>query len=113
MNLDSAVFYVKDLNKSIEFFQGILGLEIEFQQGDNFVNFLFDNGVRLGLKKAAEQREIPGSQTIFVKTADAESDLNKFQVMGLPTSELVEFDWGKIFSVYDPDGNRIEFAERQ
>jgi predicted enzyme related to lactoylglutathione lyase len=113
MDLDSAVFYTNDIPKIIEFYQNIIGLKIEYQQEEKFVSFLFPNNVRLGIKKAVEDREKPGAQTIFIGVTNIESFYQKFKSMHLDfLKELVDLPWGKEFSVADPDGNKIEFIER-
>lgn len=88
-------------------------MKIKYQQGERFVSFFFENSVKLGIKKAIEKREIPGAQTIFIESKDAKADYERMKEMKAPlSSELETHDWGKMFSINDPDGNKIEFFER-
>jgi predicted enzyme related to lactoylglutathione lyase len=92
----------------------VLGLEIKYQQGDKFVSFLFSNDVRLGIKKAVEEREIPGAQTIFIQSQDAKADFEKFKAKGIHLpSDVEEKVWGNVFRIFDPDGNKIMFVEKK
>lgn len=60
MNFDSAIFYSNDIEKVISFYEGKLGLELDENQDGKYVSFKFANGVKLGIKKAMEDREVPG-----------------------------------------------------
>lgn len=41
MNLDSAIFYSQDLDKVIPFYQEVIGLKLEYQQGKSMYLFYF------------------------------------------------------------------------
>lgn len=113
MELESAVFYSHDILKVIPFYTEVLGLKIERQQ-ERFVAFDFDNGVQLGIKNQTEEREIPGYQTIFIKTNNIEKQYADMKSKNVPFyKELVEHQYGKDFSILDPDGNKILFIQRQ
>lgn len=114
MKLDSAVFYTKDIPVIIDYYENAIGLELEYRQGDKYVSFLFENGIRLGIKKAVEEREIPGSQTCFFAVADVKAEYEKAKEKKLNIrKELVDPPWGIVFSVLDPDGNKIQFIQRK
>lgn len=49
MKLHSAVFYSKDLKPLKELYVDFLGAKIE-RESDTFMSFIFENGVRLGIK---------------------------------------------------------------
>ena len=112
--LDAVVFYTNDIDKIIDFYTYQIGLELEYRSGDKYASFLFDNGVRLGIKKAAEKREIPGSQTFFLSVKNAKIEYKNAQKKGLKIyKELIEETWALEFSVLDPDGNKIEFVQNK
>ena len=71
MDLDSTVLYSNNIEEVTKFYQDVVGLELDYRQGDKFVSFKFSNGVRLGIKKAVENREKPGAQTFFIGVDDA------------------------------------------
>lgn len=113
MNLDSAVFYSKDIKVISEFYLNIIGLELDYKQGDDYVSFWFENKVRLGIKKAVKEREIPGSQTVFISTDKVEELYQKYKQSNQSFyKELKTEEWGKNFAILDPDGNKIEFVDR-
>lgn len=114
MKLHSAVFYSKDITILKEFYVDFLEATLEYQTGERFISFVFENGYRLGIKKADKEREVPGSQTIFVEVPHIDNWYKKAQDYKQNIyKELVEQSWGKSFSVLDPDGNKIEFIEER
>jgi len=115
MKLDSAVFYSNDIEKVVSFYKDILGFIVEYQQGDKYVSFIFPNDARLGIKRKVEEREIPGAQTVFVSLeSDIESLYESLKQKNVPIyKELITQDWGKNFSILDPDGNKVQFIEKQ
>jgi catechol 2,3-dioxygenase-like lactoylglutathione lyase family enzyme len=113
MELDSAIFYTRDLNKIISFYTDIIGLTLEAKNGEYYASFIFDNGSKIGIKVADEEREIPGNQTIILSTHKIDeiySNLKKAEVVFY--SDIVDQPWGRHFSVLDPDGNKVEFVQR-
>jgi len=115
IKLDSAVFYSNDIEKVVSFYRDILGFVIEYQQGDEYVSFIFPNDARLGIKRKVEEREMPGAQTVFISLEDGiESLYEGLKQKNVPIhKELVVQDWGKNFSILDPDGNKVQFVEKQ
>jgi predicted enzyme related to lactoylglutathione lyase len=116
MKLDSAVFYSNDINKVVEFYTTLLNIKVEYQRGDKYVSFLFDNGVRLGIKKAVEEREIPGAQTIFIQVENIEEYFNEVKNKNVTILKPLTnegFDIGSNFSILDPDKNKIQFISRE
>jgi catechol 2,3-dioxygenase-like lactoylglutathione lyase family enzyme len=114
MQLDSAVFYTNDIEKVVRFYVDVLGFKVEYQQGDKYVSFIFPNNARLGIKKKVEEREHPGAQTVFVSVETGlEEFYNNLKQKSVSIyKELVTQDWGKNFSILDPDGNKVQFVEK-
>ena len=112
--LDSVIFYTNDIQSVTEFYTEQIGLKLDERTGDKYVSFLFDNGVKLGIKKSVEKREIPGAQTFFMAIDDATAEYAKAKSKGLNfLKELVEEAWAFEFSILDPDGNKIEFVQNK
>ncbi len=112
--LDAVVFYTNDIDAVLDFYTNQIGLKLEYWSGDKYASFLFDNGIKLGLKKATEKREIPGSQTFILAVEDAKTEYAKAQEKGLNIyKKLVEEEWAIEFSVLDPDGNKVEFVQNK
>lgn len=115
MKLDSAVFYSNDIDKIVSFYKDILGFVVEYQQGDKYISFIFPNDARLGIKRKAEGREKPGAQTVLVSLENGIEILyESLKQKNISIyKELVIQDWGKNFSILDPDGNKVQFVEKQ
>lgn len=112
--LDSVIFYTNDIQTAVEFYSEQIGLQLDERTGDKYVSFRFDNGVKLGIKKAVEGREIPGAQTFFLAVDDATGEYAKAKAKGLSIfKELVDEPWALEFSMLDPDGNKIEFVQKK
>lgn len=114
MNLDAVCFYSNDIEKVVDFYTNKLGLALDYRVGDKFVSFKFDNGIRLAIKKANEEREIPGAQTMFMQSKDAKTDYELMKSKGVDFyKELTIEAWGTEFAILDPDKNKIEFQQRK
>lgn len=113
MKLDGAVLYSNNIEKVTKFYQDVIGLELDYRQGDKFVSFKFSNGVRLGIKKAVEKREKPGAQTFFIGVDDAKSEYAEMKKKGIKFyKELTVEPWAIEFAILDPDKNKVEFLQR-
>jgi predicted enzyme related to lactoylglutathione lyase len=113
-NLDSTVLYTNNISVAVDYYTNKIELNLEYRQNDKYASFIFDNNVRLGIKKASEEREKPGSQTFFLAVNDANSEYVKAKQKDLNIDkELTDEDWGLEFSVLDPDGNKIEFLQKK
>lgn len=113
MQLDSAIFYTKDLNKTVEFYRDTLGFEVDYVQENRFASFNL-GGAKLGIKQAKEEREVPGHQTIFVSIPDIEKFYQEIQQKQLNIlKSLTHDDWATNFSILDPDGNKIQFIQEK
>ena len=110
MEVINAILYVSDLEQSKRFYIEELGLEAS-NEDERFV--AFDTGpCSLSIKVVEEEREIAGAQTIVlkVKTVDELFTRHK-RASNRVYSGLVQEEWGRTFSILDPDGNRIELVQ--
>lgn len=113
MILDAVCFYTNNLEKAVDFYQNTLQLKLQFKKEDKIAFFQFENQTRLAIKKAVETREVPGKQTLFAQTDNAAKDYHKLKEKGVPFHKhLVKEPWGEEFAILDPDGNKIEFTQR-
>ena len=114
MKLDSAVLYSTDIDKALSFYQDVIGLELDYRNGNNFVSFNFSNGASLGIKKAVEKREVPGTQAFIIGVENANSEYEAMKKKGAKFyKELTEESWGVEFAILDPDNNKVEFIQRK
>jgi catechol 2,3-dioxygenase-like lactoylglutathione lyase family enzyme len=114
MKLDSAIFYSNSIKEAISFYRDILGFNLEYQQGDKYVSFVFLNGARLGIKHRSEDREVPGFQTVFASVGEEIDKLyNLLKTKDVKIySELALKSCGREFSILDPDKNKVLFIQR-
>src|SRR5260221_14057601 len=99
MNLHTAIFYSNDIN-AVESFYKALGFKVEARNGDFYLSIIFDNGVRLGIKKATEEREVSGKQTVIVEVENVAEWFEKAKQQKLNFyKELKEEAWGTTFSI--------------
>jgi predicted enzyme related to lactoylglutathione lyase len=113
MDLDSAVFYSKNIKRIADFYQNFLGLKLHSRQGDKFVSFIFPNGGKLSIRIEKGEREIAGHQTAFLTCKNIEEKFEELKGKGanLINPELEVFDWGTKFDILDPDNNKIQFTK--
>ena len=112
MDLDSAILYTNDINRIRDFYENVVGLKVEYQDGDHYVSFVFLNGVKLGINKSVLPREKPGGQTFFIRVNDIQIQYEKYQKLHFDFYEKFEkYNWGTYFAILDPDGNKIGFVQ--
>ena len=112
MKLHSAVFYTNDIDAVEDFYTNKLGLALDYRAGEKFISFLLSNDTKLGIKKATEEREIPGAQTVFLQVDDVNAWYTKAQDMNLNIlKELTEESWATNFSILDPDKNKVQIIQ--
>lgn len=112
MDFDSAIFYTNDIKRIRDFYENVVGLKFDYQDGDHFVSFIFPNGAKLGINKSVLEREKPGVQTIFIRTDDVKKEYEKYKKLGFEFYEpYKEYHWGTYFAILDPDGNKIGFIQ--
>lgn len=112
MNLGSAVFYTKDVDKIQDFYQNVMGFELNSRQGDRFVSFKFSNGAKLSIRIEKGEREVAGHQTAFITSDDIKADYNRLKEKGANiVTEVEDYDWGAKFDIMDPDNNKVEFIQ--
>jgi lactoylglutathione lyase len=119
--ISAIILLVKDLNKSIDFYNNVLGMEKK-QESEDWVEFMKQGTVLalhpIGKKsKSDEQKKISrnaksGNILIGFNVSDLESvcnDLNKKNVKFYKVLKNESF--GKHAIIEDPEGNLISLAE--
>lgn len=112
MDLDSAVFYSKDIEKIADFYTNFMGFTLHSRQGDKFVSFIFPNGGKLSIRIEKGDREIAGHQTVFISCDDIEEQYRQMKEKNANFyQELKKFEWGTSFEILDPDNNKVSFIK--
>lgn len=113
IDLDSAIFYTKNIARIIDFYTNKLGLKLEYNENNYFASFIFPSGKKLGIRQEKGERERAGHQTVFLSVDDIEKEFEKIQSGEFDIyRELENHSWGKAFAIMDPDNNKIEFIEK-
>ena len=98
-------YSVKDLDKSLEFYQNTLGLKLLFKN-DDWAEFEID-GQRIALHK---KENIPscGGAVVSFHADPIEEVIEQLKKKGVKfTEELQTFPYGKLAGFIDPDGNLV------
>ncbi len=113
MIVHSCVFYTADISRVKEFYTKVMNLKIE-RENEDYISFLLDNDVRIGIKKGGtKEREIGGHGTVFIKVDKIDEFYRdmKSKEVGF-YKDLTVQPWATSFSILDPDGNKIEFVDK-
>ena len=113
------IIRVQDLERSLEFYEGLLGLERGYQwppEGEGELGFAV---VRLGewalgLTQADRTYEPDDRYELCFYTADVDETVGELRAHGVPVlHEPEDMPWGERMAwVADPDGNRIHLTAR-
>ncbi|HJP67939.1 MAG TPA: VOC family protein [Sphingomicrobium sp.] len=110
MRIQYAILYTSDIDRVRAFYSTLLKAQ-PVEDLEYFVGFALD-GPMLGIKRSSEPREQPGCQTVIIACQNAEEMHNACVALGAPIVQEIEVaEWGKNFSILDPDGNKVEFVE--
>lgn len=103
---------VSDLERSIEFYEGVFGLSPYFTS-NVFAAFGVSGSVFGLYTEAAYSRDLTrGNSTVtYVRVSDIDSEFERIRQLGVTLEDQSVLDEGPIslFMFKDPDGNAIEF----
>ncbi len=115
MRLKNILITVRDMQKSIAFYQQLFGLTVV---SDNDGNVILSEGLVLQDRAVWEQflgkRVVPQSNAseLYFEESNLEAFANKLERYEEPVTYVnrwMEHSWGqKVIRFYDPDGNLIE-----
>ena len=115
MELKNTLIVVKDIDKSLKFYQDLFGLELI---QDNDGNMILSEGLVLQAEsywRLFLQKEVTwhtNSRELYFEESDIEGFIRKLEAL-YPETEyvnpLMTHSWGQqVVRFYDPDGNLIE-----
>jgi len=108
----NTILYCSKWNETVAFYENKLKLEVA-ASFEWFVEFKLNDGSCLSV--ANEERASIGSSggqglTIAIKIDDLMETHSHLKEAGLNPTLIKDHPWGaKVFYIYDPEGNRIEF----
>lgn len=110
MKIQYAILYTSDIAKVRSFYSTLLK-EQPVEDLEHFIGFAL-GGPMLGIKLSSEPREQPGCQTVIITCQNAEEMLAECRAVGARIVQDIRVEeWGRNFSILDPDGNKVEFVE--
>jgi catechol 2,3-dioxygenase-like lactoylglutathione lyase family enzyme len=106
------ILYCRRWQETVDFYRHGLKLEITAAR-DWFIEFRLNDHACLSIADMArtsmQGRPVQGV-TIAMKVADIASTHQRLEEAGLHPQAIRDHSWGaKVFYLYDPDGNRLEF----
>ena len=109
----SAYYVVDNMDRAVEFYTGILGLDVKFRDGDRWTQFDV-NGTAVALADADEGSVPPGGgATVVLEVEDLTAMRAKLEEKNVTVNDTVDMDGhGKYFTAVDPAGNIVQIFAR-
>ena len=114
----SAMVYVSDLERSVQFFGQTLGLEVVANAPGHFAMLRAQNGFLLGLHPAGPNSPMPGTAGAirigFSVAIPLEEVVDSLRTAGVTMADKIAVDGGNIRTIgfEDPDGNPMFLVEQ-
>jgi predicted enzyme related to lactoylglutathione lyase len=111
VQLVEVVVYVRDMQRAIEFYRNVIGLEVEFESAGWTT---FHTGPCMLALHATESRECgTGEPDPTFLVADADAERERLVAAGVEVTGIREPVAGvHVFDARDPDGNRFSLESR-
>lgn len=112
-----ASIYVTDMKRAVEFYQGVLGLTLQSQIGDEWAEFQAGPSLTLGLHIARPPETVaagtPGAVNVEFHVAGTMEDaVSSLANRGAAIEgEISNYEHVRIAKLRDPDGNAVLLAE--
>ena len=113
--LDNIYYFVKDVEESLKFYSGVLGLEV-LDKSEHWASLSL-NRVRLGLHKAGASEFLQSAQkragaTVTLSVNDIEHAYETLKLRGVKFLDAISHNpWGSHVSFQDPDGNLLDLRQ--
>lgn len=106
--------YVRDLNRSLGFYRGLLGIPLEADSEDpHWAEAVLEGGTRFAIHLAGDQTppQVPGTVRVNFEVADIRAAVERLRVAGVAPGDVEREPWGSMAEVIDPDGYVVELLE--
>lgn len=111
MKLTNTIFFVQDINKSLDFYQKI-GFKVAEHVEKSANLKTGEEEIFLTITEPKNGRELPGKQACTFANKNVEGLYEKLKMLSTPLAEeLRDLPDGKTFAISDPDGNKINFTQ--
>jgi predicted enzyme related to lactoylglutathione lyase len=110
--LDHVWLWVRDMDRALAFYEGVVGLTLLRRHGDDWSE-LDAGGARLGLHGAGDRGEPEAGGTIVFRVDDLDLARAGLEERGVRFHERIGEVEGRLrfASFEDPDGNRLQIIE--
>jgi lactoylglutathione lyase len=111
-NISVVYLYVRDMERSLTFYRGLLGIPLEGDE--HWVEATFPGGTRFALHAAPDGKDDLSSGTVSVslEVEDVDRATEFLRADGVEVRETMREDWGTAADVVDPDGYTITLFQR-
>jgi len=108
-----SVLYVSDLKRATRFYVDVLGFETDAAADNPIYSEMLAGDLKFGLHAptSARERARVGQQRLYFRVADVAAHRKRILACGAEAGPIEETDWMTMFSVTDPDGHQITFAQ--
>ena len=112
--IDFTMYAVKDLKRSIKFYNKTLGLKIYGKPGKSWAEFEAGKDILVIGNWGFDKKKVGGGATVGLAVADVKSALKELRKKGVKIIDDY-YETGVCFgsTIADPDGNRIYLHQRK
>jgi lactoylglutathione lyase len=108
----SVVFlYVRDLERSLAFYRGVLGIPLRAEEDGWAEARLGDARFALHVAHEGVGELSSGSVHLDFEVRDADAATERVRAAGFEVVEVTREEWGTAVTVVDPDGYRIQLYQ--
>lgn len=113
MNFDSAILYVKDIEKTKTFYTEKLGFIFDHQENNIYLSLKVNRNdhVFVAFYAKKDYEKLRGKQTFMIRTDNIKDEYDVIRKSVNIFKPLKTYSWGQSFSVKDIDGNKIEIIQ--
>lgn len=104
--IDTVFYQVCNMNRAVEFYEGVLGLPLLRREGKDWAEF--DTGaVRLALSGELAVAPQGGGATVVLSTDDLDGLQAQLREKGVRMGSIDDLGGARMLDVFDPDGNQL------
>lgn len=112
----NATIYVSDMQRAVDFYRDVLGLELVFRSGDHWAELDAGGGLRIGLHPASARTPAPGTPGAITVGLAVDEPIAQvvatLEQRGVRVKGSIIDGGGLTLAFFaDPDGNPLYLAE--